>query len=52
MIALGLEVLVVNQNLAELDPALAGECFDKLALPVAGDPGDADDLAGAQARKR
>ena len=46
MVALRLEILVVDQHLAELDRPLAGERLDQLALAVAGDAGDADDLAG------
>jgi hypothetical protein len=45
--ALRLEILVVHQDLAALDRTLAGERLDELALTVAGNPGDADDLARA-----
>ena len=47
MVARRLEVLVADQHLPELDRALPGERLDKLALAVARDAGDADDLAGA-----
>ncbi len=46
MIAPRLEILVAHQHLPGLDRALAGQRLDELALPVAGDAGDADDLAG------
>ena len=46
MVALRLEVLVVDEDLAELDRPLAGQRLDELALTVAGHAGDADDLAG------
>ena len=45
MVARRLEILVVDQHLAALDRPLAGKRLDQFALPVAGDAGDADDLA-------
>src|SRR5208283_6179705 len=46
MVAGRLEVLISYQHLPELDPALSGQRLDELALAVARDAGDADDLPG------
>ena len=45
MIALRLEVLVMNEDLPQFDRPLPGQSLDQLALAVARDPGDADDFA-------
>ena len=51
LLAAGVIKLALQIDFAALGLALAGEDFDQLALPVAGDAGDADDLAAAD-RKR
>src|ERR1700733_13077936 len=46
MVASGLEVLVVDEDLAKLDGTLAGERLHELALAVAGHARNANNLTG------